>query len=492
MIIKRWNGTAFVEEHPKTKAQLIFNNTNDTAIFDGNDKIKPAFLPDAVFDSLYFFTTAGATPPTVVNLTLLASEAFIDAASINRSPLGYYWIQNSATGSLFAANPTGTELVAGKYYKTIWQPAEETEVSPITSVRLEQGDWFVITKIQGGDGSTSANAIIVTFAVVNNTYELASTTVDGIVRLSSRATYAALSGNNVVTESVLKTVIDNAAFAASNHAHGNITNAGAIGSTALLPIITTTGGVLTTSTFGTAAGTFAQGNDARLSDARTPLAHVHGNISNTGAIGTTANLPLITTTSGVVTTGSFGTTANTFTQGNDSRLSDARTPLSHTHGNISNTGIATNTDFSPGSGAKIMISDSTNTIGKSNITFLGSGTGFLRQDGSWETPAGTFVHPTQTAIDVNATDNGINVIDRVQVNTLGHVTAVSTRNLSNATTAAPGVMSAADKIKLDGISARALGGLSVTSNQFEMVHPFFVQAATPATPLTGTVWLDIN
>ena len=49
-------------------------------------------------------------------------------------------------------------------------------------------------------------------------------------------------------------------------------------------------------------------------------AHAHGNINGKGAVGTTANLPLITTTSGVVTTGTFGTTANSFCQGNDVRL----------------------------------------------------------------------------------------------------------------------------------------------------------------------------
>jgi len=59
--------------------------------------------------------------------------------------------------------------------------------------------------------------------------------------------------------------------------------------------------------------------------------HSHGNITNTGTIGTTANKPLITTTHGKITTGSFGTTQNTFCQGNDSRLSDARTPLTHNH-----------------------------------------------------------------------------------------------------------------------------------------------------------------
>ena len=60
-----------------------------------------------------------------------------------------------------------------------------------------------------------------------------------------------------------------------------------------------------------------------------PSSHVHGNISNAGAIGSTANLPLITTTSGVITVGAFGTSANTFCVGNDSRLSDARTPTAH-------------------------------------------------------------------------------------------------------------------------------------------------------------------
>lgn len=55
--------------------------------------------------------------------------------------------------------------------------------------------------------------------------------------------------------------------------------------------------------------------------------HSHGSITSAGAIGSTANLPIITTTSGVLTTGSFGTAANTFCQGNDSRLSNARTPV---------------------------------------------------------------------------------------------------------------------------------------------------------------------
>ena len=64
----------------------------------------------------------------------------------------------------------------------------------------------------------------------------------------------------------------------------------------------------------------------------TPASHSHGNITNDGKVGTTANKPLITGTGGVVQAGSFGTAANTFCEGNDSRLSDARTPVAHTHG----------------------------------------------------------------------------------------------------------------------------------------------------------------
>jgi hypothetical protein len=61
--------------------------------------------------------------------------------------------------------------------------------------------------------------------------------------------------------------------AASSHSHGNLTSDGKIGSTSGLPVITTTSGAVTTGSFGTSSGTFCQGNDSRLSDSRTPTAH---------------------------------------------------------------------------------------------------------------------------------------------------------------------------------------------------------------------------
>lgn len=84
-------------------------------------------------------------------------------------------------------------------------------------------------------------------------------------------------------------------------------------------------------TLGAGALQAAAGNDARLSDARPPSAHTHGNITSGGLVGTVGNLPLMTGFGGLVQAGSWGSTANTFAQGNDARLSDARTPLAHNH-----------------------------------------------------------------------------------------------------------------------------------------------------------------
>ena len=59
-------------------------------------------------------------------------------------------------------------------------------------------------------------------------------------------------------------------------------------------------------TYGATAGTACQGNDSRLSDSRTPTAHAHGNVTNAGAIGSTADRIAVTTTGGVLTTAEIG------------------------------------------------------------------------------------------------------------------------------------------------------------------------------------------
>ena len=65
------------------------------------------------------------------------------------------------------------------------------------------------------------------------------------------------------------------------------------------------------------ATTYAKADHVHPTDtSRAAASHSHGNVTNDGKVGTTANKPLITGTSGVIQAGSFGTSANTFAEGN--------------------------------------------------------------------------------------------------------------------------------------------------------------------------------
>jgi hypothetical protein len=170
--------------------------------------------------------------------------------------------------------------------------------------------------------------------------------------------YSGLSGLPTLGTAAATAATD---YATASHAHGNITNAGAIGSTANLPIITTTSGVLTAAAFGTGATDFCVGNDSRLSDARTPTAHSHEGtaILSTGETGgakflredgdgtsswqsvpashdavtiaDSTSIDLTLTGQQISAAAIFGTTTGTVCQGDDARLSDARTPSAHSH-----------------------------------------------------------------------------------------------------------------------------------------------------------------
>lgn len=130
------------------------------------------------------------------------------------------------------------------------------------------------------------------------------------------------------------------------------------------------------------------GSDTRLTNARAPTSHSHGNITNAGAIGSTANLPVITTTSGVLTTGTFGTTANSFAQGNDARLvaDGNKGDITVGSGNTSwtiNAGAVVTADLADSAVTTAKIASAAVTVAKVSATGTASSSTFLRGDGAW-------------------------------------------------------------------------------------------------------------
>jgi hypothetical protein len=74
--------------------------------------------------------------------------------------------------------------------------------------------------------------------------------------------------------------------------------------------------------------------------------------------------------------------------GNDTRLTNSRTPTSHTHGNIQNGGTLQTNDITIASGDKIVVTDSSDSakVARTSISFDGStATKALTQKGTWET-----------------------------------------------------------------------------------------------------------
>ena len=230
--------------------------------------------------SLTFTTTntTALTLPTSGTVAVLGNK-ISDFATVTSSELAGKVSDETGSGSLvFATSPTLVTPTLG--VATATSINKVTITAPATSATL-----------------TIANGKTLT---VNNTLTFSGTDSSTL---------------NIGTGGTLGTAAYTAstAYATSGHTHGNITNAGAIGSTSGLMVITGASGVLTTLAAGS-PGQYLTHNGTWATPPDTNTTYSAG-----------TGLTLATTTFSV----NYGTTAGTACQGNDSRLSDARTPLSH-------------------------------------------------------------------------------------------------------------------------------------------------------------------
>ena len=169
-----------------------------------------------------------------------------------------------------------TDITTGTLANARTTATNANTASAIVS-RDASGNFSAGTITASLTGTASGNAPatgIAQSAVTNLTTDLAGKASSSHTHAATDITSGTLALARIPTGTTSSTV------ALGNHTHGNITNAGAIGTTSGVPIITGTSGVLQAGQFGMVAGRFAEGN------------HTH----------------------------TFGTTAGTFCQGNDSRL----------------------------------------------------------------------------------------------------------------------------------------------------------------------------
>jgi len=144
---------------------------------------------------------------------------------------------------------------------------------------------------------------------------------------------------------------------------------------------------------GSSSSTVCIGNDSRLSDARTPTSHAashqNGGSDEIATAAATANAIPKAGAGGTLAIGWIptGSTSSTVCIGNDSRLSDARTPTAHATSHKSGGSDPIKLDELAAPTDITTLNASTTAHGLLP-KLSGTTTTFLRGDGTWATPAG--------------------------------------------------------------------------------------------------------
>lgn len=216
--LKRYNGSDYDTIYPKTIPSQV------VGLLGVDSKISESLLPNTVFDNLHFYGTVTTSNTLVAMIADSLEGDLIDMGMTQdqaiREIIGYYWVATNTT--VLTANPvTASDPASANniYYKTLFSIGDSSYDTSATTQTLETGDWILVNSIIGS--GTVGSPYTVKFVVINNTYETATTALNGIVKLSAITSTAGASGNNVITDGILAGLVGTAAgkLAAGDHNH---------------------------------------------------------------------------------------------------------------------------------------------------------------------------------------------------------------------------------------------------------------------------------
>jgi hypothetical protein len=494
MIVKRWNGSAFAEEYPKTKASLLFANDGTTTVFDTNQKIKMQFMPNEVIDNLLFVDS--------INSNMTLSEVF--AQMYNTMNYDGYIGTRSFIGCYVVISGTRTisrQVTAHSFYDSgstehhvafgVFSDTEEGN-SP-NSVVLESNDWMVITKISGN--GTSGSPFSVFFSTINQTYEVATSSTHGIVKLGSDTSQSVAA--NAVSATASRT------YAIQNNGSGQlVVNVPWVDTnTTYSKATATTLGLV--ELFDNAVQSVAA-NAVSSTASRTYGVQLDSSdrmVVNVPWVDTDTTYGLATTSvSGLVRLGVAAATQTletaSTTAGRFYRVGALTTGEMYVNVPWSDTNTTYNQMTSSTLGLGKLFSDTSQSVAANAVSSIASRTYGIQVNASgqlvvnvpWTDNDTTYSMMTKSTLGLGKlfSDTQQDVAANAVSSTASRTYGVQ-RNSSNEL-----VVNVPWTDNNTTYTAGTNGGLTLDSTAFRMTYPLFVQTATPTTTVTGAIWFDIN